>query len=488
LSEDELPNYLNYGLVEVDDEGEYQTVQTQIIYKLKTDLKWSDNQDLTSKDFIFAYETAKAGSKQEYQWLLERTASFETRDEHSLIWKGIPGFVPEDSSTFLWPPLPEHLYGSLSAQEIHVLDASVQLPVVLGPYQIISWEAGKQINLQPNPNFVLQTPEFPAFENLIFIIQPELEAAISMLEAGDCDVLDPSYRFDFLDKEQLEELAETHKLVVETGPGSLDLVFGIMPASYDVEYYSPWISERQDFFGSLETRRAINACLNTPELIDEIFYHVFPDFVPLPQLKEETDEIDPLQLLEEVGWLLPEDDSDGIRVAQDVPDVLDGSQFNLRLLFGQKEIGKTLAEALEKQLGECGIAVELIPTAENELFEPGPQGPLYGREFDLALVSWPETEAKACERYLSDRIPSPQNNWLGTNVAGLISPGFDELCTSAGVKPTQDGEEISAEVLMQDYLPSLALLPDYRIWAYSQRLTLPDDSGFSDLWKFELSD
>jgi hypothetical protein len=130
----------------------------------------------------------------------------------------------------------------------------------------------------------------------------------------------------------------------------------------------------------------------------------------------------------------------------------------------------------------------LIPVTENELFEPGPQGSLYGRAFDLALVSWPETEAKACERYLSDRIPSPLNNWDGINVAGLISPGFDELCTSVGVKTDEDDKEIKEDDLIQEYLPSISLLPDYRIWAYSQRLTLPDDSGFSDLWKFELSD
>lgn len=488
LSEDELPNYLNYGLVEVDDEGEYQTVQTQIIYKLKADLKWSDNQDLTSADFVFAYQSAKASSKLEYQWLLERTASFEAQDQHTLIWKGIPGFVPADSSAFLWLPLPEHRYGTLSAQEIYAIDASAQLPVSWGPYQIVSWEDGKQINLQPNSNFVLQTAEFPAFENLTFIIQPELEAAISMLETGECDVLDPSYRFDFLDKEQLEELAETHNLVFENGQGSLDLVFGIMPASYDVDYYSPWISERQDFFGSLETRKAISACVNAPELVAEIFHAALPDFVSLPDLKEETEEIDPLQLLEEVGWLLPEDDPEGIRVAEDVPNVMDGTRFSLRLLFGEKEIEKLLAEALRKNLGQCGIGLDLIPTAENKLFEPGPQGSLYGRAFDLALVSWPETEAKACERYLSDRIPSPLNNWDGINVAGLISPGFDELCTSVGVKTDEDDKEIKEEDLIQEYLPSISLLPDYRIWAYSQRLTLPDDSGFSDLWKFELSD
>lgn len=488
LAEEDPANYLEYGLVLGQEKDEYQMVQIQILFKLKPDLKWSDGAELTASDFVFSYQAAKANPKQDNNWALQRTASFEAQDQQTLVWKGIPGFVPADISPLLWPPLPKHLLGALSAEEISALHPAEQLPAGWGPFQMLSWEAGKQISFQTNPNFVLKTNQLPAVETLTFLIQPDLETAISMLEAGDCDMLDPSYQIDLLEKKRLEELAETNTLVLETGQGSLDLVFGIMPAIYDVDYYSPWISERQDFFGSLETRKAISACVNVSELTAEIFHAALPDFVPLPDLKEETAEIDPPQLLDEVGWLLPEDDPEGIRVAEDVPNVMDGTSFRLRLLFGEKEIEKILAEALKKNLGGCGIGLDLIPTAETELLEPGPRGPLYGRAFDLALVSWPETEAKACERYLSDRIPGPQNNWVGTNVAGLISPGFDELCTSAGVKTDEDDKEIKEDDLMQDYLPSISLLPDYRIWIYSQRLTLPDDSGFSDLWKFEFND
>jgi len=47
------------------------------------------------------------------------------------------------------------------------------------------------------------------------------------------------------------------------------------------------------------------------------------------------------------------------------------------------------------------------------------------------------------------------------------------------------GEEgLDDASIMADYLPAIALMPQYRLWVASARINVPEISSFDDLWKF----
>jgi hypothetical protein len=108
---------------------------------------------------------------------------------------------------------------------------------------------------------------------------------------------------------------------------------------------------------------------------------------------------------------------------------------------------------------------------------------LFGRNFELALVSWQPENANYCQFYTSDQIPSSINSWVGTNLAGLHNEAFDETCWGISTWPP-DEQRMNDSELMAEYLPAIPLMPQYRLWVSSGRVNLPESASFTDLWKF----
>jgi len=87
---------------------------------------------------------------------------------------------------------------------------------------------------------------------------------------------------------------------------------------------------------------------------------------------------------------------------------------------------------------------------------------LFGRKFDLALVSWQTGSEPLCSLYRAKAVPSEANFWVGTNLAGFSDPAFEAACADA-----QQGDGLAP-----DY-PAAALLPQLSLWVSRTGLT-PD--------------
>ena len=456
-------------------EQDYQMNQFSVSFKLKPDLKWSDGEALTAEDFVFAYQLASQQEKGLHNWVLERTASFVAEDELSLVWKGIPGFVLRDLEDALWSPLPAHLLKDLSTEE-QLLQATLSS----GAYKLLSSE-GNQTIFEANPFFVLNG-EYPTFDKLNFNFVPDLETALSMLENGQCDVLDQSYRLESLDKSRLETLSASNQLIVENWQPVQQLVFGIEPSQYDSGYYDMWTAQRQDILGDLTTRQAIAACLDPQTLLSEYIGSRLPDSLPVGLQTISTPALDANQALDELGWLRSEENPSGPRIAQSVNRVLPGTELRLSLLIGQSQLEQNIAAKIQEKLGTCGVAIEIESLPAEQLYAPGPDGALFGRNFELALLSWQPEHRNNCQLYTSDQIPSSINSWVGTNLAGFSDAEFDESCWRDSTRLTSsDTPEDLA--LMTEALPAIPLMPHYQIWLVSNRLQAPDNLHFEDLWQ-----
>ena len=445
----------------------YQLTRSTTIYKLRPGLLWSDGQALTAKDILFSYHLARRLALPTEQWALDRTANLEAIDEQTLRWTGIPGFSASDAMTFLWKPLPAHLLESLDDVALADATFAALTPPGWGAWRITAWEKGTKLSFEKNPHFNGETELVKIFDFLNFIVEPNLDQALAKFEAKECQVLDKSYHLEALEDEKLMDLATRHQLVVEDYDLVEQLVFNT----------NPLLAEgAQSLLAEVGTRQAIQACLNPGTFLakfldkawlkarvaDGVNFNPSEHFSGLP---------DAAAKLEEVGWTL-EGATNGIRVARGVPNVEDGTALRLTLLTGQSPQSVEIANLISETLATCGVAVNHQGLPVAEFYAPGPDGHLFGRKFDMALVNWGNLSFPFCELYLSGQTPSADNYWIGTNVAGLNASGFDYKCLQGG--------QTSDEALTTS-VPALVLVPQLKAWLASAELALPQIPRFEFL-------
>lgn len=459
-----------------------QMMQVRLEYKIAPGLMWSDGSPVTSADFLFSFEVANELRNPQDLWLLERTASVDQTDLTTFVWTGIPGFVPVDLGELIFPPIPFFQFSEITPSEIGISAEANETPIGWGAYRIANRTPGLAIQLERNPYF---SPK-PAYDQVVILVEPDLQQAISKLQSGECDVLDPSYHLEGQGRDVLTGLAQSGGLVAQDYELVQQLVFGIQPAALD-SGYSPWTATRQDFFGDLRTRQAVAACLTAEPIASEILGAKLPDGFNLPEFASWGSVEQAQALLDEIGWLRDEAQPNGLRVATGVENVLDGTVFSVNLLSGTSAMDREVSQAVVRRLGQCGIQAtpQALPAAE--LYAPGPEGPLFGRNFDLALVSWQPTLANTCELYRSDVIPDGGNYWIGTNLAGLADAGFDAQCVATGnaelARTLTESKDLIAE-----FLPAIPLMPQIALWAVTNRVDLAGGSTFEDIgfWRLVL--
>jgi peptide/nickel transport system substrate-binding protein len=135
-------------------------------------------------------------------------------------------------------------------------------------------------------------------------------------------------------------------------------------------------------------------------------------------------------MLEEAGW--GDLNDDGVLEAQSVSGVAHGTAFSATLLTTRDDAARQRAAAvLTENLALCGVGLTVEYLPPDIFYADGPDGPVFGRQFDLALFSWLNGLSAPCELYLSTQIPTEDNWWATSNNPGYASEEYDAACRSA---------------------------------------------------------
>jgi len=467
-----------------------QMDQLVVTFTMLEGLMWSDGEPLTASDSIYSFGLASDDDTAVSKFVVDRTQTYEAADDQTLQWWGKPGFIDPDYYTNFWMPLPEHAWSQFTPAELLREEIASKMPIGWGPYIIDEWEAGKSLHFIKNLNYFRADSGLPKFDELTFLITPDTDAALTALLDGTCDVLDPSIRLDgqvgLLQQMQTDGQA---KLLTAQTMTMEWLGIGILPASYDDGYNATANGDRLDFFGDVLMRQAVALCLDRQKVVDTVLFGLsqvpdsyIPSDHPLHNGNIQTYEFNPaagIQLLEQAGWLDHDNDPSTPRHAVRVPNVRLDIPLVLNYLTTSATQRHQVADIFTQSLGECGIGLNPIYYSAVDFYAQGPEGPLFGRQFDLAEYAMGVNSLEPqCSWFTTSQIPTDANHWVGTNVSGYKNPDFDAACQKAlqslPTDPEYDSSHQEAQAVFASDLPSIPLYLRLRVAA-----ARPDFCGFT---------
>lgn len=473
--------------------------QLVIHFKLLPGLTWSDGAALTADDSRYSYEVAKSLFGPGEFGQIDRTAVYQVLDENTLEWRGVAGYQDTLYLTNFYSPLPRHLWGGLTTSQLLSAEISAQKPVGWGPYVIDEWISGDHITLHKNPSYFRSQEGLPHFDNLVYRFVADGEEALNALLAGECDLVDPGAASELpLSRLQPLQQQERVALAFQRDTAWEMAVFGI--DSLD--------TARPKLFALKEVRQALAMCVDRQQMVGTLMYgqsqvldaYLPPDH-PLhnPDLKQYT--FDPQaagSLLQSVGWLDADNDPSTPRVASGVQGVPDGTALEFTYLVSADAERQAAAEILVQSMAQCGVAVKVEFQEPAAYLAAGPDGPVFGRHFDMAQFALPVMLQPPCQYFTSSQIPGPYPDfplgWGGMNAAGYSSLAFDQACQTARTTLTELPEHqqahFQAQAVFAEDLPAIPLYTRYRVFISRADLChLSDASGVEImLWNLESLD
>ena len=487
-----------------DGKSAIQMDQMQVTFRLLPGLTWSDGQPLTAADSVYAYNLAADPSALVSNYLVERTKSYEAAGAAIVQWWGKPGFIDTTYLTNFWAPLPSHLWAKIPADQLADSAGPSRSPVGWGPYVIQEWAAGDHITLTKNPHYFRLAEGLPKISTLTFRFVPDPATAVSDLIAGSCDILDPSINLGG-QLELLRSMADKKQLQVQfsTPPVLEQLAFGIRPASYDNGYNAG--SDRPDYLGDVRVRRAVAMCIDRQKAVDTVLgglTKVPASFVPADDPLYNTavttysfDVTAAGTLLAQAGWQDTDNNPLTPRLARGVKDVPDGTPLELNYITTNAVQRVQVSTIVADSLAQCGVKLNIKYLDQTALYAAGPDGPLFGRNFDLAEFAMGSTSTEPpCEWFTSAEIPGAANHWVGTNVSGYANPDFDAACQA--VRQSLSDEPAHTQAYQQAqaiFTGDLPVLPLY--WRLEVAAARPDVCHFSldptassALWNIDMPD
>lgn len=437
---------LQSGVSVIDSEGETVTfsdtplimMQMAVDFTFKP-LIWSDGTAVSADDSVFSFEINAEtenpfGGQVLNEALQARTAVYEVTGDLSVRWTGLPGYLDQTYFLNVWQPLPRHQLGEMTAAELLEAEETMRRPLSTGPFVVTDWIPGDSIRVERNPYYYRSSEGLPYLDAVTFRFVPDSNQIQANLISGQCDIGTQSGidagAAPFLLEAEANGLLTPH---FQSGTVFEHIDFGIN--SYG-DYGDD--NGRPDWFEDVRVRQAMMLCTNRQRIVDEVLYgvaevaHAYVSSAhPLFSDDLTIWPYDPVAgnaLLNEVGFI--DRNGDGIR------ETADGTPFSIQYISTSgAEMRPQIGALFVENMADCGIAVTDSYLPASEYFADGPDGPAFGRRFDLAEFAWLTSSSPPCNLWLSENITGPESEgfggWGNFNNTGWSHPEFDEQCQQA---------------------------------------------------------
>lgn len=377
-----------------------------ITFHLKPNLKWADNQPLTSEDVLFTWKlVTDDNTRTPYGADYKLVIRAETPDENTFKITYAAPYAPALETWASLHILPKHL---LKDQDINTT-AFARNPIGSHYYKLEKWKNGQYLSLVRNPN---STQGQAFIEKLTSRIIPDKAAQFLELSADNIDIMG-------LDSIQYSrvlparpELNKNIALYKELGNSYVYLGFNL---------------KRQPF-NDVRVRQAINYAINKQEIIEGVLLGLGepvaspykpgtrwsnPALSPYPYNPDKAK-----ALLKEAGF--SDTNGDGILDK-------DGKPLSFEILTNQNKEREMTAVLMQRRLKDIGIDVKIriLEWASflGRFIEP--------REFDAVVLGWSlGLDPDQYNIWHSSQQGPKQFNFVGYNnpkVDALLEAGRLEL-------------------------------------------------------------
>jgi len=406
--------------------------QVRVEFNIRTGISWSDGTPVSVADSVYSYQVAAriygAGGPKKLRY----SSAYQIGENDRIYWTGLPGYLGIYSYPDLFfDPLPEHLLKNLTLDELLTSSQSAERPLAWGAYQIAEWVQGDHISLVANDRNFLASDEIPGFDALVFRFVDSAEEALAAFQSGECQLVANQSGLSEFQTDLGQGAAEGDLVIYYSENKAWEQIsFGI-DSRDDGRIFLADPDLRRAMAGCIDRQKISSTRLDAAQIVDDFFP---PDQSLLDDL-EFTYTYQPVKsglAIRELGWIDTDGDPATPRIASGVAGVADGTKLELTLLAVEVDPLPGSVALIKDGLGTCGIGVEIELMPAAELLAPGPDGPIFGRKFDLAYFAWAAGNYQPCRLFISDEIPglypSYPKGWGGVNAAGYSNEIFDSAC------------------------------------------------------------
>ena len=429
---------------------------------LRDDLKWSDNEPITSADFVFTHDMITSTSNSVGSVYPHDYFTISAPDAQTVVMTFDEPFASLLSSIWLGSLMPKHVLEPVFEAEgtIDTAEWNMAPTVGCGPFNFTSWESGSTLRFDKNPNYWGTEAKLDA---VVFQFVPDDAAQTAACLAGDADICFwPPY---------------------EDIPAFKDA--GLNVISEPSGYNEGWLINMRDMASpgikDINVRKAIamgldregNADLRLGVApVNETFWDALPAYVDPSIVPYTYDPEAAKALLEANGYI----DSDGDGIRED----LNGDPLTITHGTTDKAERQSYQALAQQQMKEIGIDFVTYSYDSNILFaDYVSDGP--AAIGDLDIMEWsdapyfpdPDTSYWLCSDIPSDEYPDGYNYFIcDETLDALFQQQLTELDTAAR-------QQIFWDITkhMHDNVYYIGIWDDGDIWIVNPRITGVKFSG-----------
>ncbi|MCF1707205.1 peptide ABC transporter substrate-binding protein [Tabrizicola sp. J26] len=453
---------------------------TQITWKLKPGLLWSDGTPVTSADAKFTYEYCTApdgGCAQAARY--EGIKSIETPDAQTVVIT-FEAPKPNPYQAFVGgtsPILQAAQFKDCMGAKAPECTKQNFGPIGTGPFMVTDFKVNDVVTLAANPNY--RDPAKPAFATMTLKGGGDAQAAArAVMETGE---------FDYAWNTQINPEMQTQ--MAAGGKGVFVNGFGTLVERIEMNMTDPdpalpegersTTKHPHPILSDAKVRQALSMAIDRQTLVD-VGYGTAGrptcNLVPAPELYASdntgclTQDMEGAKkLLDEAGWKVG---ADGIREK-------DGKKLKLLYQTSVNPVRQDFQALVKGWWNELGVEVELKQVDASVFFGGDPGSPDTFQKFyadvEMYANNFDGTDPEPyLAQYLCDKIPGPENQWQGENINRFCDPAYDalvkEMAATADLAKRGELAKKMNDMLTKDSFTVVALVDRGRLSAASNTL------------------
>ncbi len=454
---------------------------TQITWKLKPGLLWSDGTPVTSADVAFTHEYCthpEGGCAQGARY--EGISKIETPDDTTIIVT-FDAPKPNPFQAFVGSTSPilqkAQFANCLGAAASSCTEQNTK-PIGTGPFTVTDFKVNDVVTLAANPNY--RDPAKPAFATMTLKGGGDAAAAArAVMETGE---------FDYAWNTQINPELQTQ--MKAGGKGVFVNAFGTLVERIEMNMTDPspslpegersTVKHPHPILSDMKVREALSKAIDRQLLVDVGYGEAGRptcNLVPAPEMfaSDNTgcipqDMEGAKALLDEAGW--KDSDGDGIRDK-------DGAKLALLYQTSVNPVRQDFQALVKGWWNELGVEVELKQVDASVFFGGDAGSPDTFQKFyadvEMYANNFDGTDPEPyLAQYLCNKIPGPDNQWQGENINRFCDPAYDALVaelakTSDMAKRAEIAKKLN-DMLTKDSFVIVALVDRGRLSAASNSL------------------